>query len=522
MEPIWAQGCNWSMHESISRPGSALPLPRLIAFALVYFLAWSTLPVLLGHSFPLDVVESLSWGKEWQWGYYKHPPFAPIVLNIFYEGLGKFGPYVLSQLCIALTLTLVWLTGKRLMDAQRAVLGAVLTMGVAYYNFPAIEFNHNIAQMPIWAALGYLFVAALQENKLRYWIGLGVVAGLGMLTKYSIAVLLLTLGLYLLGSAQYRKVLLRPGPWLAVCLMALIFAPHMLWLKASQWLPFAYASGRALSETGDPRLEALGFPLTQLAAHLPLLGVLAWAWWRSRRELLGGAVAAERRWHASSPSLLLVLTMLPGLIVMLLGVLLGLRLRDMWGSPMWAFSGLLLMALLPDVRLPSLQPKLLRGIAVWLVLVSIFMVLYMSYGAQLRNRPGRVDWPAAAIAQQAEQAWGMHSTCRLDTVAGDYWLAGLLSAYSAARPSVLIDGDPRFSPWVDVRRLKQHGALWVWQEKTQSEHPQPPEPLKSLSRDETLHTVEGAWKITWSHAPSSAPLELKWRAYVPEHCLLVK
>ncbi len=124
---------------------------------------------------------------------------------------------------------------------------------------------------PLWG------ICSLQRCKrisCAIGIGLGVVAGLGMLTKYSIAVLLLTLGLYLLGSAQYRKVLLRPGPWLAVCLMALIFAPHMLWLKASQWLPFAYASGRALSETGYPRLEALGFPLTQLAAHLPSLGVL--------------------------------------------------------------------------------------------------------------------------------------------------------------------------------------------------------------------------------------------------------
>ncbi len=34
---------------------------------------------------------------------------------------------------------------------------------------------------------------------------------------------------------------------------------------------------------------------------------------------------------------------------------------------MWAFSGLLVMALLPDVRLACLQPKSLRGIAVWLV-----------------------------------------------------------------------------------------------------------------------------------------------------------
>lgn len=502
----------------MTRLRNALPLQRMLVIALIYFLAWSVLPALLGQSFALDVVESLSWGQEWQWGYYKHPPLAPIVLNIFYTCFEKFGPYVLSQLCIALTLWMVWRTGCRLMDHHRALLGTVLTMGVAYYNFPTIEFNHNIAQMPIWAALGYLFVAALQDGKLHQWAILGVVAGLALLTKYPMAILLLTFGIYIMASAQHRKLLLRPGPWLAVALMVLVFAPHMLWLKAADGLPFAYASGRTAVQGGNAHLEALEFPLTQLAAHLPLLLVLVFAWWRSRSTPLASTSVASGRWHTDSPQLLLVLALLPALIVLLLGVVLGLGLRDMWGSPMWAFSGLLIMAWLPDARLEAMKPKLLRGIAVWMLLISIFMVVYMTWGAQLRKRPGRVDWPAVAIAQKADQTWQQYSSCKLDTVAGDYWLAGLVSAYGATRPSVLIDGDARFSPWVDMARLEQKGALWIWQVKSAKTQAQPPEPLASLPVYDQMRIHEGVWQTPWPYAPQAQPLELHWRAYVPAHC----
>ncbi|WP_455555842.1 glycosyltransferase family 39 protein [Comamonas sp.] len=498
----------------------ALPVQRIFAFALVYLLAWTLLPAWLGQSFALDVAESLSWGKEWQWGYYKHPPLAPIVLNVFYVLFGKFGPYLLSQLCIALTLYMVWQTGRRLLDPQRALLGTVLTMGVAYYNFPAIEFNHNIAQMPIWAALGYCFVAALQDGKLRQWIAMGVLAGLGMLTKYSIAVILLTFGLYVLASRRYRNLLLTPGPWLAVVLMVAIFAPHGWWLQESAWLPFAYASERSLAQGGNPRLEALAFPATQLGAHLPLLIVLCVAWWRTRGPSTGQSAGTVRasRWQTPHPSLLLALTLAPCLIVVLLGTTLGLRLRDMWGSPMWAFSGLLVVALLPDARLAPMQPKLLRGTAIWLVLVTIFMLVYMTWGAQLRKRAARVDWPAAAIAQQAEQVWRAHTDCPLDVVAGDYWLAGLISAHGQTRPSVLINGDARFSPWVDAQRLRARGALWVWQEKSSEAPAQPPQPLADVLPGGGLVQHEGVSEIAWPRLPELAPLKLHWRVYLPATC----
>ena len=44
-------------------------------FLCLYFITWSILPSLLASSVPLDVSEGINWGSEWQWGYYKHPPF---------------------------------------------------------------------------------------------------------------------------------------------------------------------------------------------------------------------------------------------------------------------------------------------------------------------------------------------------------------------------------------------------------------------------------------------------------------
>ena len=504
---------------SVTTSSSALAFrwPRaVLAFAVLYILAWTIFPVWLGSSFPLDVVESLSWGREWQWGYYKHPPLAPIVLHLFYTAFGKWGPFLLSQLCIAATLWLVWCTGRRLMSDERAAVGAVLAMGVGYYSYPALEFNHNIAQMPFWAGLGYCLVLALQGGRWWQWLLLGVVAGLGLLTKYSVGILLLCFGLYIVLTPA-RKALLRPGPWLAVAAMLLVFVPHFLWLQESGWLPFAYAGKRAAANAGSPHLAALAFLLTQVLNHLPLLLVAGAALWLARRASEAGAA----RWqlNCTEPRLLLMLALGPGLLVTVLGLTTGLRLRDMWGSPMWAFSGLLLAAAVPTAWWPAARTRLLRGVAVWLVLVTMLAASYVAFGAQLRHKASRMDWPAQALAAQAYATWEQQSRCRLDTVAGDNWLAGLIATQSASGPSVLVDGEARFSPWVTLERLQSQGALWIWEADKHGLDPVPPAPLDAVTVGAALHTQQGQWNIAWPHDPQGKPLTIHWRSYVPAACV---
>src|SRR5664279_3513031 len=53
------------------RPGTALAV--LLGLHLI---VWTAIPIIMGHSLPLDAVEGLALGKEWQLGYWKHPPLA--------------------------------------------------------------------------------------------------------------------------------------------------------------------------------------------------------------------------------------------------------------------------------------------------------------------------------------------------------------------------------------------------------------------------------------------------------------
>ena len=337
-----------------------------------------------------------------------------------------------------------------------------------------------------------------------------------MLTKYPMAMVLLTCGLYLLLSAPRRALLWSVGPWLALGISVLVFTPHLLWLQATDGLPFAYASERALAQSGNPRLEALAFPVTQLLAHVPLLLALAWGWWRTRHIPRGAEHVSRWHLHSTEPLFLWGFALAPLLIVTAMGVLMGARLRDMWGSPMWALSGLWCAALLPTARVAVMQPKVLRAIALWLTLVSLFLMVYVSFGAQLRKRAARMDWPAAAMAAQADQTWQQVSRCPLDTVAGDYWLVGILSAHGQTRPSVLIDTDPKFSPWITPQRVQAQGALWVWQDGQQPQTP--PEPLASVAQQTGMPVHAGTWQIPWPYDPQAQPLTLHWRAYVPAAC----
>lgn len=108
-----------------------MSLEKKIFWILVsYFIFWAIAPSLLSSSFPLDVPEGIYWGKEFQLGYYKHPPFSSWVLYSFYTIFGSFGPYLLSQICIALTALFVFLLGKNIVSEEKAVYSGIFVLAV--------------------------------------------------------------------------------------------------------------------------------------------------------------------------------------------------------------------------------------------------------------------------------------------------------------------------------------------------------------------------------------------------------
>ncbi len=503
------------MISRLMQPTSWTPRRAVLALIAAQILLWTLVPFLTHHTMPLDVVrEGLAWGVEWQWGYHKHPPLATWLVDAAFRLLGDLGPYLLSQVAIAITYAFVFLLGRRLTGEAEAAVGTLLLVGVYYFSWPTPEFNHNVAQMPFWAAAAYLFHRAVREDRLIWWLTLGAVAGAGLLVKYSMAVLLAVMALYLLAGPGTRRLLLSPGPYAGLAVTALVVLPHLIWLVRNDFAPFRYLEGRAA--TGASPLvarvvEPLGFLLTQAADHIPMLVLLAAAGLIGRGS--SGTPPAERAVAAAEDRRFLVtLALGPALLAALAALVLGLGLRDMWGAPMFNLSGLLAVRLLAG-RWPRLDRRRFAiSVAALLVLVPVVYGLAALFGSALTGRPRRIDWPDRALAGKLEQAWRERTGCPLRIVAGDGWLAGLVSVRANGRPAVLLDGEPASSPWVTPDRLWRDGALLVW--RIERDETGIPAPLRWLG----AATAEEPFAFAWPRVSRVAPLRIGWAIRAPSSC----
>lgn len=492
----------------------------------LYFLIWSIAPAFLASSVPIDVGEGINWGSEWQLGYYKHPPFSSWVLFSFYQLFGHVGPYLLSQLYVILTLVLVYQLGRKVLSQDLAFLGSILTLAVLYYSYPSLEFNHNVAQFPIWAGLYLTFYNSVTRGKLSDWLLFGVIGGLGMLTKYPVIFLLIPMAIYLLLPKQW-SLLKRPYPWLSAAVMVAVFSPHLYWLITHDWLPLTYASARAeeadeMSGIFSGHLSWIRFVGAQITAHIPLIIMLL----LSYKSLL--KLKDYKNQLSKELALIWYLWAAPVAVLVVLSLVFGLGLRDMWGSPMWSLSGLLAVSFIAPSAQAAALKKLPRALFVWLALVTVLMLVYVGAGDKLRHKPSRMQWPEQAIADQAQATWQSISNCPMDSVSGDRWL-GSLVAMNSGFPSQMISGPASHSPWMTSQRLQNHGTLVVWQNGDEVELPL----LQELSvinesgldknllnnPSDKLIKLQGQWQIAWRDPKAKSPLIIDWVAFVPSRCL---
>ena len=474
------------------------------ALILAQILVWTLIPYVCGRSLPLDVVsDGLAWGHEWQWGYYKHPPLPSWEVEIFFRAFGDLGPYLLSQVSIAATYLLVFLTGREIMPARWAMAGTLLTACVYYFSIPTPEFNHNVAQMPLWAAAVYTYYKATHARNLHWWLLLGVSAGLALLTKYASGILLVLIAADLLLSPIRRIALATPGPYLALLTCALVISPHLLWLAQNHFPTLSYAARRAGSARGIASrvLAPVRFLLSQLLDVSPAIAVAAIAG-------LVGRETFQRFSRDKTFDFLATFTLGPPLLTAVLSLVLGMGLRDMWGAPMWDFAGLLIVyASRP--RWDRLNwSRLGACIAVAFVVLPTAYVLATDVVPALKGKPSRTQWPDREIAQAFETAYVRQTGKPLRIVAADGWLAGLVAMRASSRPSVLTDGNMQESPWITPARLSRQGALVLWRgDSAALPHTFP---LKGI-------IVLGAKTFAWPDSPKAKPLTIHWGIVAPKN-----
>ncbi len=229
-----------------------------------------------------DEFNYIACGDHLQWGYVDQPPLIPFLIHICRAVLGdslrsiRFIPALASSLLVVQTAVLAReLGGRRYAVLLSAICAAIAPM----YLSNGSLLGTNCLEPNLWMGCAYFAILAIKRNDPRYWLWFGVVAGLGMEEKYSIAVFGLGIVVGLLLTEQ-RRAFFDKWIWLGGLAAFLIFLPNLLWNIHYDW-PFVQliraikAEGRDVVLGPVPYFFQQTLLLNPLTAPIWLAGLFA-------------------------------------------------------------------------------------------------------------------------------------------------------------------------------------------------------------------------------------------------------
>ncbi len=207
-----------------------------------------------------DEFNYMSCGDHLQWGYVDQPPLIPFLIHISRAVLGdslraiRFIPALASSLLVVQTAVIARELGGR---RYALILSAICAVISGQYLSNGSLLGTNCLEPNLWMGCAYFAILAIKRSNPRYWLWFGVIAGLGMEEKYSIALFGFGIVVGLLLSEQ-RRVFLNRWIWLGGLAAFLIFLPNLLWNLHYDW-PFVQLMHDIKAEHRDVVLGPVDF-----------------------------------------------------------------------------------------------------------------------------------------------------------------------------------------------------------------------------------------------------------------------
>ncbi len=264
--------------------------------------------------------------------YLDHPP---LIAWLIAAGTGLFGDSIFGVRASLIPLTLIgaWFFFRYGAAMGGRTVGWLCVLAFAVLPFFAASgflMTPDAPMIAAWAAALYFFKRGLIDDQPRAFYGLGIAMGLGLLAKYTIALLAPAALLFMLIDERARKWFFRPQPYLAVVIATLIFMPVLIWNWQNEWASFLFQSTRRLLE--NPKTTS-----HMILVHSVLL--------LSPVAAVGGIMTFFGIRHILAPELrnrrfMLTMTIVPMAVFALYGLFTEVRFH--WTPPVW-------IALLPMI-----------------------------------------------------------------------------------------------------------------------------------------------------------------------------
>ncbi len=228
-----------------------------------------------GYGIFRDELYFIVCGGRPAWGYVDQPPLIPLLASWSHALFGHslVGFRLIPALALSATVALSVVFARTLGGGRFAQwLVGICVLFSPYFLALGQLFITDIFQPLTWLACGWFLVRLAKSGDERWWIPVGVVVGLSLLSKYAIAFYVVALGIGLLATPQRRSL---KRPWFYVCALigAMLVLPNVLWQQAHGW-PFLEL-GKAAVNGKNVALSPVAF----FAQQLLLMGPLAAPVW---------------------------------------------------------------------------------------------------------------------------------------------------------------------------------------------------------------------------------------------------
>lgn len=182
-----------------------------------------------------DEAQYWAWSRELAFGYFSKPPLLAWIIAVAESVCGS------GEGCIRTPVPIFYLGTSLLSFAiaaelydRRTAFWTALAVGFA----PGLVFSSRIVSTDVpllfcWALAMLAYLKLLRGPDLRWALALGGALGIGLLAKYAMIYLLLSIAVAAAVDDRARALLRRRDPWIALCVALLILLPNVWWNAAN-------------------------------------------------------------------------------------------------------------------------------------------------------------------------------------------------------------------------------------------------------------------------------------------------
>jgi hypothetical protein len=257
----------------------------------VYFLIQILVRVWQGGAVEMDEAEQIFYAQRFQLGYENQPPlYTWLQAAVFgVVGISHLGLAIAKNVFMFALYASVYMLARRLLGKLgAAAVSASLIMIVTLGWEAQIDRTHSILATAVAAASLWAYYCLLRSPTRARRAVLGVLFGLGMLSKYNFLLFFLGVASASLLVPEHRRVVWTRDVWITPLIALLVVLPHASWFAGELHIATAETL-RKMREGGSPAayganvLQGLKhFGLSVLSFITPLWLPLAFAW-RARK-----------------------------------------------------------------------------------------------------------------------------------------------------------------------------------------------------------------------------------------------